>query len=315
MTGTPRVSRYSRVLGRSSRALAPAQTTATGVRASSSRSAEISKDSEAPRCTPPMPPVAKTPIPLRWAQIMVAATVVEPCSPRAIAKGRSARLSLRTSFAWPSQSSSVSVRPVRICPPMTAMVAGSAPAARTSASTARAVATLSGYGIPCVMIVLSRATGGRRSGKTGLQEFTAEVGHRGKFGFDGDRGSGQAPADRVDQGFAVPQAIEGAGDQGIARAGDIAWRGGKRGKRSVLPVSPDRNTELAGGDDTGRCAGDRSSGTALGQNGGLRGVAEEQGDTREQGNQLVRFGNGDGVDCDRDFAGSIEQPRDRLAGE
>ena len=40
--------------------LAPAQTTATRVRASSTRSAEMSNVSSAPRWTPPMPPVAKT---------------------------------------------------------------------------------------------------------------------------------------------------------------------------------------------------------------------------------------------------------------
>src|ERR1019366_4790518 len=70
--------RYSSVLGRSSSALAPAQTTATGVRASSSRSAEMSKLTSAPRCTPPIPPVANTLMPARCAQIMVAATVVAP---------------------------------------------------------------------------------------------------------------------------------------------------------------------------------------------------------------------------------------------
>ena len=66
-------------------ALAPAQTTATGVRASSSRSAEMSRVCSTPRWTPPMPPVAKTRMPARRAQIMVAATVVEPCRPAATA--------------------------------------------------------------------------------------------------------------------------------------------------------------------------------------------------------------------------------------
>ena len=45
--------------------MAPAETTITGVRASSSRSAEMSKLSSAPLCTPPMPPVAKTLMPAR----------------------------------------------------------------------------------------------------------------------------------------------------------------------------------------------------------------------------------------------------------
>ena len=49
------VSRNSRVRGMSSTDLAPAQTTATGVRPSSMRSADTSKVNSPPRCTPPMP--------------------------------------------------------------------------------------------------------------------------------------------------------------------------------------------------------------------------------------------------------------------
>ena len=45
-------------------------------------------------------------------------------------------------------------------PPMMAMVAGTAPLSLTIASTARAVSLLTGYSIPCVMIVDSRATTG-----------------------------------------------------------------------------------------------------------------------------------------------------------
>ena len=75
------VSRYSRVLGISSSDLAPAQTTATPVLANSWRSAEISKVVSAPRCTPPMPPVANTLIPAISASIMVVATVVAPVLP------------------------------------------------------------------------------------------------------------------------------------------------------------------------------------------------------------------------------------------
>ena len=79
-TGTPRVSSTSRVRGTSRIDLGPAHTTATGVRASSSRSAEMSIDSCPPRWTPPMPPVAKTPMPASCAAIMVADTVV-PAQP------------------------------------------------------------------------------------------------------------------------------------------------------------------------------------------------------------------------------------------
>jgi hypothetical protein len=75
-TGTPSVSRSSRVLGTSKIALQPALTTATGVILNSAKSADISKVSSAPihllfnikaapRCTPPIPPVIKTLIPAK----------------------------------------------------------------------------------------------------------------------------------------------------------------------------------------------------------------------------------------------------------
>ena len=127
MTGTPRVSSASSVFGISRIALAPAETTVTGVRANSSRSAEMSKLVSAPWCTPPMPPVAKTAIPAPWAAIMVAATVVPPVSPSAQAKARSARDSLSVPLAFANVSASVADRPMRIVPSMTAMVAGVAP--------------------------------------------------------------------------------------------------------------------------------------------------------------------------------------------
>ena len=60
---------------------APAQTTQTGVLASSCRSAEISMVFSAPRCTPPMPPVAKKRMPAMEAMIIVVATVVAPVMP------------------------------------------------------------------------------------------------------------------------------------------------------------------------------------------------------------------------------------------
>ena len=76
--------------------LAPAQTTITGVWANSSRSAEMSMVVSAPRCTPPMPPVANTEIPAMWAIIMVVVTVVAPSLPSATSTGRSRRLALAT---------------------------------------------------------------------------------------------------------------------------------------------------------------------------------------------------------------------------
>ena len=50
---------------------------------------------------------------------------------------------------------------MRMRPPISAMVAGSAPAARITASTSRAVRTFCGYGMPCAMMVDSSATSGR----------------------------------------------------------------------------------------------------------------------------------------------------------
>ena len=78
ITGTPCVSRYSIVFGISKIDLTPEQTTATLVFANSIRSADISSDSFISRCTPPIPPVAKTLIFANDAMIMVAATVVAP---------------------------------------------------------------------------------------------------------------------------------------------------------------------------------------------------------------------------------------------
>ena len=119
-TGTPRVSRYSSVSGTSRIAFGPAHTTATGVRASSSRSAEMSNDAgapppdpSAPRWTPPMPPVENTRMPADSAAIIVAATVVAPQPPDAIAAPRFGRDTLRTEplGAVASASSSSRDRP------------------------------------------------------------------------------------------------------------------------------------------------------------------------------------------------------------
>lgn len=77
-TGTPWVSKYSKVLGISKIDFAPAETTATYVLPNSLKSADMSKVFSAPLCTPPIPPVTKIFIPAYWAHIIVAATVVEP---------------------------------------------------------------------------------------------------------------------------------------------------------------------------------------------------------------------------------------------
>ena len=107
-----------------------------------------------------MPPVAKTRMPARCAAIMVAATVVAPGRRVASAKARSARESFMTPVILASASSSSADSPTRISPSMMAIVAGTAPAARTTSSTPSAVATFSGQGMPWVTIVVSSATSG-----------------------------------------------------------------------------------------------------------------------------------------------------------
>ena len=113
-----------------------------------------------PRCTPPMPPVAKTRMPARLARIIVVATVVAPVSFPATTIGRSLRLTLSTPFASHMRTSSSSVRPAFSRPSMTAMVAGTAPSARMIFSTSRAKSRFCGYGMPWLRIVLSSATTG-----------------------------------------------------------------------------------------------------------------------------------------------------------
>src|ERR1700722_10058876 len=139
--------------------LAPAQTTATRVRESSTRSAEMSNVSSTPRCTPPMPPVAKISMPASPATNIVAATVV-PAEPlRAATSARSRREALTTPpLNWPRRSISCRSRPTLKRPSMTAIVAGTAPISRTASSTVSAVSTLRGKGMPWVMIVDSSAT-------------------------------------------------------------------------------------------------------------------------------------------------------------
>ena len=159
--GTPCVSSTSSVSGKSKIDFAPEHTTATGVRPSSSKSADTSNG--APRCTPPIPPVEKTRIPAMCAMIIVPATVVAASSASPTAIGKSRREHFRTvpDGSAASRSMSARARPTVIFPPSTAIVAGTAPLSRTAASIASAVSTFAGYGRPCVMSVDSRATTGR----------------------------------------------------------------------------------------------------------------------------------------------------------
>ena len=98
----------------------------------------------APRCTPPMPPVANTGMPARLARIMVEATVVAPVPPVASRMGRSRRLTLATFSPLHISSSSPADRPTFIRPSMMAMVAGMAPSARMMRSTSAAKVRFSG---------------------------------------------------------------------------------------------------------------------------------------------------------------------------
>ena len=93
----PSVSRRSRVDPTSRIDFTPAQTTVIGVDARVTRSADSSKVSAAPRCTPPSPPVANTRMPARAASSEVDATVVAPVRPSATAAGRSRTDSFNTS--------------------------------------------------------------------------------------------------------------------------------------------------------------------------------------------------------------------------
>ncbi len=172
MTGTPCVSSHSSVAGRSRMALAPAHTTATGVRTSSGRSAEMSVAEAAgrpsgPICrwTPPMPPVAKTRMPAQCAAIMVPATVVAPSRFWLTTAGKSRRLTFHTPSARARCSSSAWLSPTFTSPCSMAMVAGVAPPARTAASMRWASARLSGQGSPWLMTVDSSATSGRQANK------------------------------------------------------------------------------------------------------------------------------------------------------
>jgi hypothetical protein len=138
-------------------AFGPAQTTTIGVRASSSRSDEMSnvdgrrpEAPSAPRWTPPIPPVAKTSIPAAAAAIIVAETVVA-AQPSAVSAAASVgRAAFRTdpAGAHASASSDASSRPTRSSPFRIATVAGTAPLSTTAASDARATRRFSGYGRP-----------------------------------------------------------------------------------------------------------------------------------------------------------------------
>lgn len=110
----------------SSTLFTPAETTVMGVTASVERSADSSKVSLAPRCTPPRPPVAKTRMPAIAARWAVAATVVAPLALRAARMGRSRTLAFARSSSAMRRTPSAS-SPICGTPSSTAIVAGVTP--------------------------------------------------------------------------------------------------------------------------------------------------------------------------------------------
>ena len=156
------VSSRSRVAPTSRIDFTPAQTTVMPVAASVVRSADSSQLSRASRCTPPRPPVANTRMPARAARCEVEATVVAAEPPRATTGGEVAHARLHEARRRaraprarrrPGRSAARRRRP-RSWP-------GTAPSARTAASSSRATSRLRPRGSPWAIRVLSRATTGR----------------------------------------------------------------------------------------------------------------------------------------------------------
>src|SRR5262249_35992148 len=138
--------------------LTPEHTTSTGTAASVARSADTSQLVDL--CTPPRPPVANTSMPARPATARVPATVVAPAAPHATAGPRSRRDSLAT-LSKQSRSSWSLSQPATAAPSSTAMVAGTAPWARTVASSRSATSLLRRAGGPGASGVASGARAGR----------------------------------------------------------------------------------------------------------------------------------------------------------
>ena len=102
--------------------------------------------------------MAKILIPANFAIIIVAATVVAPVSFFTKQCAKSALDNFLTFLLSDNSDSSSSSSPTFITPLITAIVAGVAPYSLTTDSTLLAVFRFSGHGMPCVIIVLSKAT-------------------------------------------------------------------------------------------------------------------------------------------------------------
>ena len=110
-----------------------------------------------------MPPVANTRIPAAWHAIIVAATVVAPHAPPAIAAARFRRETLSTLPRWAvaSVSSSSPDRPTSSRPSLRATVAGHGARRPDRGLGRRRDLDVLGYGSPWLISVDSRATTGR----------------------------------------------------------------------------------------------------------------------------------------------------------
>ena len=162
-TGTPSVSKYSKVLPMSRIDLTPAQTTATGVLPNSVKSALMSIESSTNLCTPPIPPVTNMRMPAICASAIVDETVVAPFNRFATIIARSRRLVLIIDSLFsglPINSISLGDRPIVGCPFNIPTVAATTFRFSRIRSTAMAHSTFFGYGIPWEIIVDSKATTG-----------------------------------------------------------------------------------------------------------------------------------------------------------
>ena len=136
--------------------------TTTSVRASSCRSAETSKVVLAPRCTPPIPPVAKTPYSSHRGQHHGGrnggTSTDRPVGDRESEITPAYLYGCVAGLAQSIGSRRHSI-PRRILPSKTAVVAGTAPRSVMAACTAKGRLNIAGdRGMPWVMIVDSRAT-------------------------------------------------------------------------------------------------------------------------------------------------------------
>ena len=111
--------------------------------------------------TPPIPPVEKTSMLLFLAMRIVEETVVAPSQPRLVARPNSLEETFFIFLELDTFSSSELSNPTQIFPSRIAIVAGTTPRSSHADSASCANSRFFGYGIPCAIIVDSRANRGR----------------------------------------------------------------------------------------------------------------------------------------------------------